>query len=211
LATEWSQEDEAVGRSTGSWRSGRKYAVALVVAGSVSLFWAESIVSASSAEPAVISSLPLSGFVPVPASTGAVTAANESAVFRYSTEGGLEQFLVNGQAHAYMRSWYHPGPGGASVDIVAMSFSDSSYPARVMAGYEVLYKKRFNVPGIPSALGFSQPAAGSGSSTPVSNVMFSKGSTLYVVVIGGQSGTTNAIKMAKAQFNGVVPHPHRRS
>jgi hypothetical protein len=129
-------------------------------------------------------------------------------MFRFSVEGGLEQFIFNSQAVAFMRGWYQPSPGGASLQIVAMAFTDPSYPARVMAAYKYIYARRssFNVPGIAGAIGFNVPAFGSGTPIPESDVMFSKGKTLYLVVAAAQSGKADAIKVAKAQFTNTTSH-----
>ena len=175
----------------------------VVVVAGTGVLWSQSGVLAAKPPPSVISNLPLSGFAPVSRFTGPVTAANESEILQYSAEGDFEQFLVNNQARAYLRGWSQLEPGGASVQILAMSFNDPSYPARVMEGYKVVSAKLgslFNVPGIPGALGLSRPAAGSGGPTPESDVIFAKGSSLYLIVFAAQAGAADAIKVARAQF-----------
>jgi hypothetical protein len=189
------------------WRIGRGLLVS-VVAAATALSSSELQASAATGQAsAVITSVPLPDFEVMAGSTGAVTSANESVIFGHNgIEGGLEQFLVNKEANAYIRSWYQPGKVGTSVQIVALAFNNPSYPSAVMT-VENRFKTKFNVPGVSGALGLRVPPQISGASTSQDDVLFLKGTTLVLVLFNAQPETVakaGAIKVAQAQFRKTI-------
>jgi hypothetical protein len=208
-------------RMSAGWRKAKRVSVALgavffVAAAGIIPIGMSGVAAASTPSSMVISKT-LPGFVAAAPGafagpgmfTGSVTAVNESELFRgNSLETSTEQFLVNHQAVAYSRAWSHQRPNGGAVQIVALSFHNQTSPANVVKALSILDQRsdgisgtQFSVHGISGALGQSV-SAHYVTSVPQYQVVFSKGDTLFLVLVAQTGGLTksDAVRVATMQF-----------
>ena len=200
------------------WRFASKLLFVALAGASGLLLAQPSAYASPSLSSIVLSKAPLPGFEPAtspPVLTGRLTSANGLEILKANSTMArwLGQFLVAKKADAaYARGWISPSNGG-SIQIVALSFDEASYAARIVASYYGAFGKlpgisTFDVAGIPGADGYSLNGPHLG--TPQYAVVFSKGNMLFVVQTPESSSLTraDALKVAAMQFAAAgAQHP----
>ena len=193
-------------RSRAGWRrTGTCMAVAL--AGTVGMFFAQSEASATDTLSSIIVSNALPGMVQTP--VGPLNGPINQSNLHYfgGSSGTIGQMVASGAVTGYLRSWAHEPVNGDVAVIGAFQFQDTSEMGSILAGMNSANgaqgSSTFAVPGITGGLGSVSHMTNSGIAVTVYVVTFAKGAIAYDVTLESTSGdltTADALTLADNQY-----------
>jgi hypothetical protein len=152
---------------------------------------------------------------------GSITQSNVDTVMGSTSDAtsALGQALADGSVTAYIRSWGHQPPDGDGVVIIAFAFANGSEESSFAGGLAASTQRQSNnqsfaVPGISGASGAVLHTTASGTAISEYAVTFSKGNTVFQMVVASSSGdltSANAVSLANQQFANAPDIPAKTS